>query len=75
MVTIERVSQEPYKVEYRLHDLCLCANTEKKMPKSMINEEGNGITKEFFDYALPLIQGENTPLFLNGIQQFSKIRK
>jgi len=75
MVTMIRTSQEPYTIEYKLHDLLLCANTEKKMPKSMINSKGNGITKEFLDYVMPLIQGENTPLFINGIQQFSKIRK
>ncbi len=75
MVVMERVSQEPYTIEYKLHSLNACANTEKKMPKTMINKNGNGVTKEFLDYVLPLIQGENTPLFSNGIQQFSKIRK
>ncbi|XMB72192.1 6-phosphofructokinase [Mycoplasmatota bacterium WC30] len=74
MVTIQRVSTEPYKVEYKLHDLAQCANLEKKMPKSMINSKGNGVTKEFLDYALPLIQGENTPKYKGGIQQFSKVR-
>lgn len=40
----------------------------------MINSKGNGITKEFIDYVLPLIQGENLPLYKNGIQQFSKMK-
>ncbi|HOO43965.1 MAG TPA: 6-phosphofructokinase [Bacillota bacterium] len=74
MVTMHRVSKEPYKIEYKLHALNQCANTEKKIPKAMINAKGNGITKEFIDYVLPLIQGENTPLFKNGIQQFSSIK-
>jgi len=75
MVVMNRTSNDPYTIEYRLHDLRSCANTEKKMPKSMINKTGNGVTKEYIDYVLPLIQGENTPRFENGIQQFSKIRK
>ncbi|MCK5732011.1 MAG: 6-phosphofructokinase [Tenericutes bacterium] len=75
MVIIDRKSNDPYTVEYRLHDLNQCANTEKKMLKNMINSKGNGVTKEFINYALPLIQGENTPKYKNGLQQFSKMRK
>ncbi len=75
MVIIDRKSNDPYTVEYKLHDLNQCANTEKKMLKSMINAKGNGVTKEFIKYALPLIQGENTPKYKNGLQQFSKMRK
>ncbi len=75
MVIIKRISTNPYQVEYKLHGLLQCANTEKKMPKSMINSKGNGVTKEFIDYVLPLIQGENIPKFKGGIQQFSKVRK
>jgi 6-phosphofructokinase 1 len=75
MVVVKRLSNEPYEIEFRLHALSACANTEKKMPKTMINSKGNGVTREFLDYVLPLIQGENTPLFKNGIQQFSNIRK
>ncbi|XFA98970.1 6-phosphofructokinase [Candidatus Izemoplasma sp. B36] len=74
MVIMNRVSDDPYTIEYKLHDLLSCANTEKKMPKSMINSKGNGITKEFLNYVYPLIQGENTPQYKNGIQQFSKMR-
>ncbi len=73
MITIKRVSDKPYVVEYGTHVLRACANTEKKMPKSMINAEGNGVTEEFLDYVMPLIQGENKPIFEDGIQKFSKI--
>jgi 6-phosphofructokinase 1 len=74
MVGIDRVSNNPYKVEYSSHDLSACANFEKKLPDAMINDEGNGVTKEFIDYALPLIQGENKPKYHLGIQQFAKIK-
>jgi len=74
MVVIHRVSEEPYQVEYHFHDLRACANIEKKIPASMINKDGNGVTKAFIDYALPLIQGENKNIFKSGIQQFAKFK-
>jgi len=75
MVVMHRSSKEEYEVEYKLHALNQCANSEKKVAKSMINSKGNGITKEFLDYVLPLIQGENLPKYKNGIQQFSQIKQ
>ena len=74
MVVLKRVSNDPYVVEYQYHDLRDCANVEKKIPENMINKEGNGVTKAFIDYALPLIQGEAGNVFSNGIQKFSKFR-
>jgi len=74
MVVIKRESTSPYKVSYDKHTLNDIANLEKKMPLSMINKDKNGVTQEFIDFALPLIQGENTPQYVNGIQQFSKMK-
>lgn len=74
MVTIQRVSNDPYTVEFGLHPLRECANIEKTVPVEMINKEGNGITEKFFEYALPLIQGENNPKYKDGIQQFTPFR-
>lgn len=74
MVTIKRVKNNPYEVSYDLHPLIECANTEKMVSKSMINTNGNGVTQEFIDYVLPLIQGENTPKYKNGLQQFTIIK-
>ncbi len=74
MVVMHRASNEPYTIDYKLHPLADCANTEKRMPKAMINSKGNGITKQYLDYVLPLIQGENLPVYKDGIQQFSTIR-
>ncbi|MBU1145244.1 MAG: 6-phosphofructokinase, partial [Firmicutes bacterium] len=73
MITLNRVSSNPYKIEYGLHPLSDCANQEKTVPLDMINKEGNGITDKFLEYALPLIQGENPPQYKDGIQQFSKM--
>jgi 6-phosphofructokinase 1 len=75
MVTINRISTEPYKVEYGKHPLSEIANFERIMPPEMINEEGNGITQEFITYVNPLIQGENTPQYEDGVQQFSVMKQ
>lgn len=55
MVCLERVSQQPYKVTTSLCDLTLVAQKTKLLPRSMINKDGNGITDEFYEYALPLV--------------------
>lgn len=74
MVTFERISSNPYEIEYKKHPLNMIANQEKKMPRSMINEAGNGVTEEFLEYVLPLIEGANHPVFVNGVQQFTKLK-
>jgi len=74
MVTIKRESSSPYTVSYDKHPLYEIANFERKMPLSMINKERNGVTKEFIDFVSPLILGEHTPKYLDGIQQFSKMK-
>lgn len=71
MVTINRINNEPYEIEYSKHPLSEIANFERVMPPEMINKEGNGITSEFIKYVNPLIQGENTPMYKDGVQQFS----
>lgn len=75
MVTIDRISDEPYKIEYSHHPLAEIANFERVMPIEMINEEGNGVTSVFITYVNPLIQGENTPLYKDGVQQFSMMKQ
>jgi len=75
MVTFERVSDEPYKIEFKHHPLNMIANMEKKMPRSMINEAGNDVTEEFTKYALPLIEGQNKPTFEKGVQRFADFIK
>ena len=75
MVTILRDKGEEYKVTYGKHSLEDVANIERIIPAEMINETGNGVTEVFFDYALPLIEGYNSPQFTKGMQQFSTFVK
>ena len=64
-----------YKCEIELLPLSEVANTEKKVPREWINEEGNGVTQEFIDYALPLIEGENVGPKQSGLPRFAKLKK
>jgi len=57
MVTLERVSQCPYRCEVGLAPLEKVAHAERPLPDEFINEEGNDITPAFLDYARPLIGG------------------
>lgn len=64
-----------YKCEIELLPLATVANTEKKVPREWINEEGNGITQGFVDYAMPLIAGENNGPKVNGLPKFANLKK
>ncbi|MBR0142872.1 MAG: 6-phosphofructokinase [Clostridia bacterium] len=64
-----------YKFEIKLLPLEIVANTEKKIPLDWINEEGNGLNEKYIEYALPLIQGEAHPPFVNGVPRFAKLKK
>lgn len=55
MLTLVREPGAEYKCNVSLCDLKLVAQKTKLMPRSMINAEGNGVTQEFYDYAIPLI--------------------
>jgi 6-phosphofructokinase len=67
MITINRLSSKPYKWDLGLADLAEVANYEKKMPREMLNADGNFVSQDFIDYALPLIQGEVPNRFEDGI--------
>ena len=64
-----------YKCEIELLPLSEVANTEKKVPREWINEEGNGVTQAFVDYAMPLIAGENVGPKVNGLPRFAQLKK
>jgi 6-phosphofructokinase 1 len=58
MVSLVREGNgEGYVCKTGLVDLEKVANSEKLIPDEFINEEGNGVTEKFYEYALPLIGG------------------
>ncbi len=62
MVTLERLSDDPYACETGLVPLADVANAEKLLPREFVNEVGNMVTLAFWNYALPLIDGPLPPL-------------
>ncbi len=62
MVTFNRVSDDPYRIELGRVPLTQAANAEKLLPPDFINPEGNGILPGFKSYALPLVDGPFSPL-------------
>lgn len=51
------------------------ANVEKMMPADYITEDGFGITDKARAYFEPLIQGEDYPPYVNGVPQYTKLKK
>ena len=64
-----------YSCQTKLFNLSEVANFEKKVPVEWINAEGNGVTQDFIDYALPLIQGENQRTVESGLPRFARLKK
>ena len=76
MAAFTRESKDgKYSCGITFEPLYICANDEKKIPREWVNAEGTYVTQEFIDYALPLIQGENTRKVENGLPRFAKLKK
>ena len=76
MVAFERVMVDgKYTCNLKLVNLSISANTEKTVPAEWINEEGNFVTNDFIEYALPLIQGDSHPPYVDGLPKFAKLKK
>ena len=70
MARLTRISDEPYKVEYSSVDIKEVANLEKKVPLEWINEGENGVTEEMLRYLRPLIKGEMSCRYKDGVPEF-----
>ena len=76
MVAFERGTVNGrYACKTKLLPLTEVANAEKKVPQEWINAEGNGVTHDFIDYALPLIQGEPKLPKEDSLPRFAKLKK
>ena len=51
------------------------ANTEKKVPAEWILPEHKGLSQEFVDYCLPLIQGDPKCTLEDGLPRFAHLKK
>lgn len=74
MPTIERTSDVPYTYRIGCAPLDQVANTEKFMPREFITADGWGITEACRRYLQPLIEGEDTPVWRNGLPVYVTLR-
>ena len=76
MVAFERAFEgNEYVCKTVLLPLTSVANAEKKVPLGWINPEHNFVTREFIDYALPLIQGEPDRPTECSLPRYAKLKK
>ncbi len=74
MITIQRKSSDPFVFECETTSLASVADEVKTVPRDWINERGNGITQQFVDYTLPLMQGETEPVPM-GLPAYPRLQK
>lgn len=67
MVVIVRTSDDPYQSTTEVKDVHKIANDEKLVPRAWVNKEGDYVTDEFVSYVRPLIQGDVSPIMVDGI--------
>ena len=67
MAALKRLSDQPYLCGTELVDVQKVANAEKTVPLEWIEPDGMHVNAAFEAYARPLIQGELTPMFVNGV--------
>ena len=67
MVVLERLSDDPYQCGTAVKDVHKIANSEKLVPRDWVNKDGDYVTQDFIDYVTPLIQGDVSPIMVDGI--------
>jgi 6-phosphofructokinase 1 len=73
MICMKREPGPEYKISYFGQALQDIANGEQLIPRDWINVDGNGVTQGFFDYVRPLILGEVSPIYKNGIIEMFRL--
>ncbi len=77
MSSLRRVSgpEDAYAVEYYAADIHEIANREKTVPREWINSEGNGVTEDCLHYLQPLVKGELSCEFKDGVPYYAVLRR
>lgn len=73
MLIINRVSNSPYNITIDTADIKNIANNAKTIPRKWINKQGNDIMPELYEYMSPLITGEVSISYANGLPQYLPI--
>ncbi len=75
MVTLLRGETDQYSCETGLTSLAGLVGNVKRLPREWINEDGVSLNYQFHRYALPLIQGEVSVPFDNGLPTYAKLAR
>ena len=67
MIAMKRKGGEKYEIAYEPTDVTKIANAVRAVPRDFINEAGNDVTDECLEYIRPLIVGESTPVWKDGL--------
>ena len=67
MVVLQRLSDDPYQCGTEVKDVHKIANDEKVVPREWVTEDGSYVTDDFVSYVRPLIQGDVSPVMVDGI--------
>ena len=67
IVIINRVSNDPYQIRISVKDIKGVFNESKSVPTEWILDDNSGMTKEFEQYARPLIQGSVVTHYKDGL--------
>lgn len=73
MVTMNRVSDNPYCIKYGYAEIKHIANEAKSVPLEWISDAGNDIKQPLLDYLAPLIQGEVDVTYQNGLPVYMNV--
>ena len=74
VIIIKRIASEPYAFATDAIEIEKMANIEKHVPSEWILKSGDGVTQDYIDYALPLIQGEMSPYYVGGMPRHIILR-
>ncbi len=75
MIALKRADSAEYHCDCVAVPLSEAANAERKVPLEWMNAEHNGLNEKFYEYALPLIQGETLQKTENGLPRFAHLKK
>ena len=67
VITLKRVSDDPYMCITEPADVHFIANVEKKVPDEWINADGTNVLEPLVHYIRPLIRAEIAPLWVDGL--------
>lgn len=74
MVTMERICNSPYSISVSAINIDSVANQEKVIPREWIVQDGNNVTEDVVNYMRPLIMGEPSLKYRNGLPLYSNIQ-